>query len=108
MVGPSKHIYIYMRIDTHTRAQCSHASVGLAQACPNHGYCSIAYLACLLIWVGGTVISCDREVINDRQDMEEGGTWEGKRSGGWEKVNKMRIIGERYLLTWTVCDQISF
>ena len=35
MVGPSKHIYIAMRIDTHMRAQCSHASVGLAQARPN-------------------------------------------------------------------------
>ena len=23
-----------------------------------------------------------------RQDMEEGETWEGKRSGGWEKVTK--------------------
>ena len=23
-----------------------------------------------------------------RQDMEEGGTWEGKRSGGGEKGNK--------------------
>ena len=51
-------------------------------------HCSIAYLACFLILVGGIVISCDSEVINDRQDMEEGGKWEGKRSAGWEKVNK--------------------
>ena len=26
--------------------------------------------------------------------MKEGGTWEGKRSGGWEKVNKKRRNGE--------------
>ena len=26
--------------------------------------------------------------------MKEGGTWEGKRSGGWEKANKKRRIGE--------------
>ena len=32
--GRSKQAYIHMRIDTHTRAQCSHASVGLAQARP--------------------------------------------------------------------------
>ena len=31
---------------------------------------------------------------NVRQDTEEGGTWEGKRSGGWEKANKKRRIGE--------------
>ena len=53
-------------------------------------HCCIAYLACFLIWVGGIVISCDSEVINDRQDMENSGTWEGKLSAGWEKVNKMR------------------
>ena len=43
-------------------------------------HCSIAYLACYLIRVGGIVISCDSEVINARQDkggkekwgMEEG------------------------------------
>ena len=29
-----------------------------------------------------------------RQDTEEGGTWEGKRSGGWEKANKKRRNGE--------------
>ena len=52
-------------------------------------HCSIAYMACLLIRVGGIVISCVSEVINDRQDMEES-TWEGKRSGGWEKANKKR------------------
>ena len=28
--------------------------------------------------------------------MKEGGTWEGKRSGGREKVNKKRRNGERY------------
>ena len=27
---------------------------------------------------------------NVRQDMEEGGTWEGKRSWGWKKGNKKR------------------
>ena len=26
--------------------------------------------------------------------MKEVGTWEGKRSGGWEKVNKKRRNGE--------------
>ena len=62
----------------------------------------------MLVRVGGIVISCDSEVINDRQDMEEGGTCEGKRSGGWEKANKKRKIGERYLPTWTVCDRVSY
>ena len=42
-----------------------------------HGHCSIAYPACFLIRVGGIVISCNSEIINDKQDMEEGGTWEG-------------------------------
>ena len=28
--------------------------------------------------------------------MKEGGTWEGKRSGGREKANKKRRNGERY------------
>ena len=73
-----------------------------------HAHCSIAYLACLLIRVGGIVISCESEVINNRQDMEEGGTWEGKRSGGWEKPNKKRRNGERYLPTWTACDRVSY
>ena len=41
-------------------------------------HCSIAYLACYLIRAGGIVISCDSEIINDRQDMEEGWDWEGK------------------------------
>ena len=41
-------------------------------------------------------------------DMEEGGTWEGKRSGGWEKANKKRRNGERYLPTWAAFDQISY
>ena len=27
-----------------------------------------------------------------RQDTEEGGTWEGKRSGGWEKANEMEKV----------------
>ena len=42
-------------------------------------HCSIAYLASFLIRVGGIVISCDSEVINDRQDM-----------GGKEKVGDGR------------------
>ena len=29
---------------------------------------------------------------------------EGKRSGGWEKANKKRKNGEKYLSTWTVCE----
>ena len=58
--------------------------------------------------MGGIVISCDSEVINDRQDMEEGGTREGKRSGGWEKANKKRIYAERYLPTWTAFDRVSY
>ena len=61
-------------------------------------HCSIAYLACYLIRAGGIVISCDSEVINARQDMEEGGTCEGKRSGGWKKVNKKRRNGESIYL----------
>ena len=31
---------------------------------------------------------------NVRQDTEEGGTWEAKRSGGWEKANKNMRNGE--------------
>ena len=46
--------------------------------------------------MGGMVISCDSGVLNFRQDTEEGGTWEGKRSGGREKANKKRRNGERY------------
>ena len=58
--------------------------------------------------MGGFLISCDSEVINDRQDMEEGGTWEGKRSGGWEKANKKRKNRERYLPTWMAFDRVSY
>ena len=46
-----------------------------------HADCSIAYLASCAD-VGGIVISCDSEIKKARQDMEDGGTWEGKRSGG--------------------------
>ena len=63
-----------------------------------HAHCSIAYMTCLLIRVGGIVISCDSEVINDRQDMEEGGTREGRRSGEWEKVNRKRRNGRSIYL----------
>ena len=35
MVGPNKQTNKQTSIDTHTRAQCSHASVGLAQAHPS-------------------------------------------------------------------------
>ena len=38
--------------------------------------------------MGATVISGDSEVIKVRQDTENGGTWDGKRSGGWENRNK--------------------
>ena len=31
-----------------------------------------------------------------------------REGGGWEKANKKRRIGERYLPTWMECDQISF
>ena len=44
-------------------------------------HCSIAYPACFLIRVGGIVISCDSEVINDGQDMggkEKWGMGEGE------------------------------
>ena len=44
--------------------------------------------------MGGIVISCDSGVLNVRQDTEEGGTWEGNRSGGWEKANRKRRNGE--------------
>ena len=50
--------------------------------------------------MGGIVISCESEVINDRQDMEEGGTCEGKRSGGWENPNKKRKNGGKYLIKY--------
>ena len=45
----------------------------------------------------------------DRTRTEEGGTWEGKRSGGWEKGNKKgsRKRG-KYRLTWTACDRVSY
>ena len=33
---------------------------------------------------------------------------EGKRSGGWEKANKKRKNGEKYLSTWTVWDIVSY
>ena len=32
---------VHSRLDRHTRAQCSHASVGLAQARPNYQHCII-------------------------------------------------------------------
>ena len=38
---------------------------------------------------------------NVRQDTEEGGTWEGKRSGGWEKANK-KEKWRKYLHGWHV------
>ena len=41
-----------------------------------------------------------------RQDMEEGGTWEGKRSGGWEKGIRRGETG-KYLLIQTACDRVS-
>ena len=40
-------------------------------------------------------------------NVREGWIWEGKRSGGWEKVNK-RKNGEKYLPTWTVWDIVSY
>ena len=33
-----------------------------------------------------------------RQDTEEGGIWEGKRSGRWEKGNKKRRNGDGIFL----------
>ena len=50
------------------------------------------------------VISCDSEDINVRK----GWTWEGERSGGWEKANKKRKNGEKYLPTWAVWDIVSY
>ena len=35
---------------------------------------------------------------NARQDTEEGGTWEGKRSGGTEKGKKEEVHGESIYL----------
>ena len=40
------------------------------------------------------------------QDTEEGGTWEGKRSGGWEKAIKRGEIEK--VPTWMTCDQVSY
>ena len=43
-----------------------------------------------------------------KQDMEEGGTREGKRSGGWEKRNKKRRNGKRInLLGWHVTELLT-
>ena len=39
------------------------------------------------------------------QDTEEGGTWEGKSSGGWEKAIKREI---EKVPTWMACDQVSY
>ena len=55
----------------------------------HHAHCSISYLACC-VDMGCTLISCDSEVKNFKQSTEEGRRWEGKRSGGQEKVNKKR------------------
>ena len=42
-----------------------------------------------------------------RQDMEEGGTWEGKRSGGWGRRGIRRGEMGKYLLIQTACDRVS-
>ena len=56
MVGPNKQA----SIDTHTHAQCSHASVGLAQAHPNYGKALLTGIpvsgpgfSLAMTWVGG-------------------------------------------------------
>ena len=41
--------------------------------------------------------------------MEEGGTWEGKRSGGWEKRTKKKMrSGKKDQSTWTASDRVSY
>ena len=45
-----------------------------------HAHCSIPFLTCCPD-MGGIVISCDSEVKNVKQCPEEGGRWDGKRSG---------------------------
>ena len=41
-------------------------------------------------------------------DTEEGGTWEGKRSWGWEMVNKKRRNGESTFPKLMACDRVSY
>ena len=44
-------------IHTHARAHCSHASVGLAQACPNHASVVVLPLRFLALFPGPTQLS---------------------------------------------------
>ena len=45
---------------------------------------------------------------NVKQCTEEGGTWEGKRSGRTGKREKDEVNGEWYLPTYIACDQVSY
>ena len=40
--------------------------------------------------------------------MEEGGTWEGKKSRGWDKGNKKGRNKERYLPSWMAHGRVSY
>ena len=41
--------------------------------------------------------------------MEDGGTWEGKKSEGWEMRNTSGgEMGKVSQPTWTVCDRVFY
>ena len=71
----------------------AHATVNPTLVVCYHAHCSIAYMGCLIIQVVLQSLVTE-ESQNIRQDTEEGGTLEGKRSSGWEKANKKRRKGE--------------
>ena len=92
---------VFLRLVPHVTSsqKLSHTSCGLS--------CSLVYfISGLSANMGATVIFCNSEFIQDR---EEGGTWKGKRSGILGKRNKKRRRnGENYQLTCTTCDRASY
>ena len=64
----------------HILLNCAHAIVDPTLVVSYHAQCSIAYMGCLLIRVVlQSLVTVGSK--NVRQDMKEGTTWEGKRSG---------------------------